>query len=180
MFYCDFVSGKPKDNVNWHYHDTCYGFPLEDDNELFGRLILEINQAGLNWETILKKEAAFVKAYDNFDIKIIASYEQKDIERLLSDASIIRNKLKINAAIYNANVILGLQKEFGSFKNWLDVNHPKTREEWTKLFRKHFKFVGGEIVNEFLVSTGYLAGAHTESCPVYKKILKLNPAWMTR
>jgi len=180
MYYCDFIAGiNPEKNVHKHYHDHLYGFPIEDDNELFGRLILEINQAGLSWETILKKEQAFRKAYDNYDIQTIAAYEQKDIERLLSDAGIIRNKLKINAVIHNANVILELQKEFGSFKNWLDANHPKTREEWTKFFKKHFKFVGGEIVNEFLVSTGYLKGAHADYCPVYKETLKHNPKWMT-
>lgn len=170
MNYCEFTIDKPEDNVHKYYHDHLYGFPLDDDNELFGRLILEINQAGLSWETILKKEPAFRKAYDNYDIKKVASYKEEDIERLLSDAGIIRNKLKINAAVYNANVILGFQKEFGSFQNWLNANHPRSREEWTKLFRKHFKFVGGEIVNEFLVSTGYLEGAHSEECPVYKRI----------
>lgn len=177
MNYCEFVADKAADNVHRHYHDHLYGFPLDDDNELFGRLILEINQAGLSWETILKKETAFRVAYHNYDIKAVANFGEEDVERLLSDAGIIRNKLKINAAIYNANVILGLQHEFGSFKNWLDLYHPKSREEWTRFFKKHFKFVGGEIVNEFLMSTGYLPGAHAEGCPVYEKILTLAPAW---
>ena len=178
MKYCEFIADKPDDSVHRPYHDHLYGFPLDDDNELFGRLILEINQAGLSWETILKKEPAFRRAYDNYDIPTIARYGDEDISRLLSDAGIIRNRLKINAAIHNANVILGLQKEFGSFKNWLDTHHPKSREEWTKFFKKHFKFVGGEIVNEFLMSTGYLPGAHAEECPVYHKIVECNPAWM--
>ncbi len=178
MSYCDFVAKiKGQDNVHKHYHDKLYGFPIEDDNELFGRLLLEINQAGLSWETILKKEPAFRKAYNNFDIKIIAAYEERDRERLLSDAGIIRNRLKVNAAIHNANVILKLQNEFGSFKLWLDSNHPKTKEEWTKLFKKNFKFVGGEIVNEFLMSTGYLKGAHDETCPIHAEIMKHSPAW---
>lgn len=171
--YCEYVKDKPHDNVHRYYHDYLYGFPLDDDNELFGRLILEINQAGLSWETILKKEPAFRKAYDNYDIKIIASYGDEDISRLLSDAGIIRNKLKVNAAIYNANVILDFQREYGSFQNWLDSHHPKSREEWVKLFKKHFKFVGGEIVNEFLMSTGYLEGAHVKECPVCKKIAEI-------
>ena len=173
MNYCEFSASKPDGNVNKHYHDNLYGFPLEDDDELFGRLILEINQAGLSWDTILKKEPAFRKAYDNYSIEAIAAYREEDIERLLSDAGIVRNKLKVNAAIYNANVILGFKRDFGSFKNWLDNNHPKTREEWVKLFKKYFKFVGGEIVNEFLLSTAYLEGAHVEDCPVYKKIASL-------
>ncbi|ULT46104.1 DNA-3-methyladenine glycosylase I [Niabella defluvii] len=96
------------------------------------------------------------------------------------DAGIIRNRLKINAAIENAKTIIGLQKEFGSFKNWLDFHHPKTREEWMKLFKKTFKFTGGEIVNEFLMSTGYLPGCHSETCPAYKKIAKLRPMWMKK
>jgi DNA-3-methyladenine glycosylase I len=179
MKYCDFVAAiQSEDNVHKRYHDCLYGFPIDDDNELFGRLILEINQAGLSWETILKKEANFRKAYHNFDIKTVAAYDDADVQRLLSDAGIIRNKLKVHAAIYNANRIIELQKEMGSLKNWLDKNHPKTKDEWVKLFKKHFKFVGGEIVNEFLMSIGYLGGAHAEYCPVYTDIIKLNPAWL--
>lgn len=175
--YCEFVEPLPGNDVNNIYHDTAYGFPIDDDNELFGRLILEINQAGLSWSTILNKEKNFRKAYHNFEIKKVASYKERDIERLLNDAGIIRNRLKINAAIHNANVILAIKKESGSFKNWLDSNHPMKKEEWTRLFKKTFKFTGGEIVNEFLMSTGYLPNAHIAECPVYKKILKLNPPW---
>jgi DNA-3-methyladenine glycosylase I len=159
------------------YHDDQYGFPIHEDNELFCRLILEINQAGLSWTTILKKQDGFRKAYHQFNIRKVASYSQKDIDRLLNDASIIRNRLKVNAAIENAKTILSLQKQFGSFKNWLDHHHPLTKEEWTKLFKKTFRFTGGEIVNEFLMSTGYLPGAHDESCPIFKKALKAKPAW---
>jgi 3-methyladenine DNA glycosylase len=138
---------------------------------------MEINQAGLSWETILKKETSFRKAYGNFNIGKVAAYTEKDRGRLLADAGIIRNKLKINAAIENAKTILTLQKEFGSFEKWLEYHHPKTKEEWTKLFKKTFRFTGGEIVNEFLMSIGYLRGAHSESCPVYKEILKTKPMW---
>ena len=159
-----------KDNVHVHYHNTEYGFPIEDDNLLFARLVLEINQAGLSWTTILNKQQTFRKAYHNFNIKKVAGYKEKDFERLMNDAGIIRNRLKINAAIENAKTILDLQKEFGSFKNWLAHHHPKNREEWTKLFKKTFKFTGGEIVNEFLMSTGYLPGAHSIHCPVYERI----------
>lgn len=159
------------------YHDTQYGFPIEDDNELFCRLVLEINQAGLSWTTILNKQENFRKAYHNFNIKKVAAYKEKDLERLMNDAGIIRNRLKINAAIENAKMILVLQKEFGSFKNWLSYHHPKTKQEWTKLFKKTFKFTGGEIVNEFVLSTGYLPGAHDASCPIHKNVLKAKPMW---
>ena len=169
---------KPEEmSVHKIYHDTQYGFPITDDNELFCRLILEINQAGLSWTTILKKQEGFRKAYKNFDIKKVAAFKETDTLRLLSDAGIIRNRLKVNAAIENAKTILTLKKEKGSFRNWLDHHHPLNREEWTRLFKQTFRFTGGEIVNEFLVSTGYLPGAHDDSCPVYKKILKTGPAW---
>lgn len=182
MSYCsyiEFLSGDKKE-LHKNYHDKYYGFPIHSDNELFRRLILEINQAGLSWETILKKEKAFRSAYDNFNVKKIASYTEKDKERLLNDAGIIRNRLKINATIENAKTILTLQKEFGSFDKWLEFHHPKTKEEWAKLFKKTFRFTGGEIVNEFLMSIGYLSGAHVETCPVYKEILKQNSIWMTK
>lgn len=159
------------------YHDHHYGFPIHDDDELFGRLIMEINQAGLSWETILKKEESFRAAYDNFNIHKVAAYTQEDRERLLSDPGIIRNKLKVNAAIENAKTIVGLQKEFGSFEKWLEHHHPKELPEWMKLFKKTFKFTGGEIVNEFLMSIGYLKGSHDESCSVYHEILKHDPMW---
>ena len=178
--YCRYVADLPKDNVHRIYHDTEYGFPIEDDNGLFGRLILEINQAGLSWTTILNKKENFFKAYDNFDIKTVANYDDEDRARLLSDAGIIRNKLKVNAAIHNAQVILDLQDEYGSFKNWLDHNHPLSKDEWVKLFKKTFKFTGGEITNEFLMSSGYLPGTHGEDCPIYHQILKHNPRWNNR
>lgn len=177
MSYCEYCEKPDAKDVHKRYHDLYYGFPIEDDNELFGRLIMEINQAGLSWETILNKEQNFRNAYSNFTIEHVAQYEEEDRERLLSDAGIIRNKLKVNAAIHNAQQILQLKQEFGSFSSWLDKNHPLSRDEWTKLFKKTFKFVGGEIVNEFLMSTGYLPGAHIESCAVFDDILKSNPKW---
>lgn len=159
------------------YHDVEYGFPLDDDDALFARLILEINQAGLSWTTILKKKDHFFRAYHGLRIAKVAAYGDRDIERLMQDAGIIRNRLKILAAIENAKRIRVIAKEHGSFRSWLDTHHPLTKDEWVKLFKKHFRFTGGEIVNEFLMSTGYLPGAHTESCPVYKKLLKASPAW---
>jgi DNA-3-methyladenine glycosylase I len=175
--YCDFVQNAGKETVHRHYHDNEYGFPIEDDNLLFARLVLEINQAGLSWETILKKKDNFFKAFDDFNIDKVARYTDKKKEKLLQDAGIIRNRLKVEAAISNAKKTREIQKEFGSFKKWLDKNHPKSKEEWVKLFKETFRFTGGEIVNEFLMSTGNLPGAHVESCAAYKKIMKLKPAW---
>ncbi|UOU96965.1 DNA-3-methyladenine glycosylase I [Chryseobacterium daecheongense] len=180
MSYClaiERMQPESRKELHKNYHDHHYGFPIHNDNELFGRLIMEINQAGLSWETILKKEAGFRKAYSNFNVKKIAAYTEKDRERLLNDPEIIRNKLKVNAAIENAKTVLELQKEFGSFEKWLEYHHPKTLQEWMKLFKKTFKFTGGEIVNEFLMSIGYLQGAHNENCSVHSKILQHNPMW---
>src|ERR1700710_2640093 len=113
MSYCGAIAhmSDEKKSIHKPYHDDHYGFPIHDDNELFCRLVLEINQAGLSWETILKKESTFRKAYSNFNIKKVASYTEKDRERLMADPGIIRNRLKINAAIENAKTILQLQKE---------------------------------------------------------------------
>lgn len=176
--YCDYCNSHPEDQYNRIYHDTQYGFPLKDDNLLFERLILEINQAGLSWITILKKADNFHKAYHGFNIYKVAKYDEKDVTRLLADPGIIRNRLKVNAAIVNAQKIQELQKEHGSFKAWLDANRSLSKDEWVKLFKKTFVFTGGEIVNEFLMSTGYLPGAHDESCPIYRKVASLRPAWM--
>lgn len=171
MSYCNYVNQNIYEQADYllhkHYHDHQYGFPIDSDDELFGRLILEINQAGLSWTLMLRKQEGFRRAYDQFSIEKIAAYDDQDRERLLIDAGIIRNRLKINAAIVNAQKILELRTEFGSFKGWLDAHHPKPKEEWVKLFKKTFKFTGGEIVNEFLMSTGYLPGAHSEDCPIY-------------
>jgi DNA-3-methyladenine glycosylase I len=178
--YCGYVRAHPEDKHNRLYHDTEYGFPLCDDDRLFERLVLEINQAGLSWITILKKADNFRRAYHGFHLPTVAAYGEADRARLLSDAGIIRNRLKVNAAIVNAGNILELQKEFGSFQGWLDAHHPLAKEEWVKLFKKNFVFTGGEIVGEFLLSTGYLRGAHEADCPVYKKIAALHPAWMMK
>ena len=178
--YCEAVATMDKNNLHKIYHDNAYGFPIDNDNELFERLILEINQAGLSWSTILNKQENFKKAYKNFNIKKVAAFKEKDFERLMNDPGIIRNRLKINAAIENAKTLLNIQKEFGSFKKWIDHHHPKTKDEWVKIFKTTFRFTGGEIVNEFLMSTGYLAGAHVESCPVYKKVVKEKPAFFKK
>jgi DNA-3-methyladenine glycosylase I len=180
MSYCRAIEYMPQERQALHkaYHDHLYGFPIHDDNELFCRLVLEINQAGLSWETILKKEETFRIAYDNFELKTVAAYTDADRERLMADPGIIRNRLKINAAIENAKTILALQAEHGSFEKWLELHHPKTKEEWVKLFKKTFRFTGGEIVNEFLMSIGFLPGAHSADCRVYKNVLEAKPKWV--
>jgi DNA-3-methyladenine glycosylase I len=182
MSYCTVIETmvEPRLGLHKNYHDHHYGYPIHDDNALFGRLILEINQAGLSWETVLRKEPFFIKAYDSYNLDKVAAYTEKDRDRLMNDPGIIRNRLKINAAIENAKTILTLQKEFGSFEKWLSQNHPKTKEEWVRIFKKTFKFTGGEIVNEFLMSIGYLPGAHAENCPVYSKVLKKKPMWLKK
>ena len=135
--YCAYAASHPEDTLNKNYHDTEYGFPLTDDNRLFERLMLEINQAGLSWITILKKADAFRRAFQGFDIEAVARYTEADRARLLADAGIIRNRLKVNAAIVNAQRILELRKEFGSFRGWLDAHHPRSKEAWVKLFKKN-------------------------------------------
>ncbi len=177
--YCQYVRDLPENDLHKNYHDQEYGFPLEEDNALFGRLILEINQAGLSWTTILRKKEHFEIAYDGFNILKIASYGERDRNRLLQDAGVIRNRLKVDAAIFNAQRVLALQEEFGSFKGWIEHHHPLVREEWVKVFKKTFRFTGGEIVNEFLMSTGYLPGAHEKGCPVYGKWASSMPKCLT-
>jgi DNA-3-methyladenine glycosylase I len=174
MTYCDYITTITGDKLSLHkeYHDNHYGYPIENDDELFERLMFEINQAGLNWILILKKQHNFRIAFDNYNIEKVANYGESDFQRLMNDPGIIRNKLKINAAIENAKIILKIRNETGSFRKWLDIHAEKdvSPEEWTKLFKKTFKFTGGEIVNEFLISTGYLPGAHSPQCPVYERI----------
>jgi DNA-3-methyladenine glycosylase I len=175
LTYCDIAPGH-----EWHgpYHDDEYGFPLVGDAELFERLVLEINQAGLSWLTVLKKRDAFRRAYGGFDPEVVAAYRARDRRRLLADAGIIRNRLKVDAAIANAATILELRASHGSFAGWLDAHHPRPKAEWVKLFKRTFRFTGGEIVGEFLMSTGYLPGAHAKNCPVYKRVAARRPAWM--
>lgn len=179
MSYCQFCLDLPTDDLNKIYHDTAYGFLIRDDNALFGRLILEINQAGLSWELMLKKEENFRLAFDHFDIEKIARYDDVKVSELLQDSGIIRNQLKIRSVIYNAQKIIELRKEYGSFHAWLDAHHPRSLKEWVKLFKKNFKFVGGEIVKEFLVSTSYLKGAHDENCMIFVHMDKETLKWNT-
>ena len=173
--YCEAAPGHP---FHGPYHDGEYGFPLRRDDELFERLVLEINQAGLSWLTILRKREAFRRAFDGFDVERVAAYGDADRARLLADAGIVRNRLKVDAAIDNARRILALRAWHGSFAGWLDAHHPRSKEAWVKLFKQTFRFTGGEIVGEFLMSTGYLPGAHQEGCPVFARVAALGPPWM--
>lgn len=178
-YYCHHCQKLPLDNIHRVHHDTVYGLALKDENELFGRMLMEINQAGLSWDTILKKEDNFRNAYSNFDIQKIARYAEKDIDRLLNDAGIIRNRLKIHAAIYNAKHILKIQKEYGSLFLWIKKQEAADTKEWVKLFKKEFKFVGGEIVHEFLMSIGRIEGAHAPECNRYKQYVTERKKWLT-
>lgn len=159
------------------YHDAEYGFPASDEKVLFERLILEINQAGLSWLTILKKRAAFRAAFADFEVDRVAAFGPADVERLLNNSGIVRNRLKIEATTENARRIQALRQSHGSFVGWLEAYHPRAPEEWTRLFRRTFRFTGGQIVNEFLMSIGYLPGAHAPDCPVFARILELSPPW---
>ena len=172
--YCRLAPGH---TFHGAYHDTEYGFPARDDAVLFERLVLEINQAGLSWLTVLKKRAAFAAAFQGFDIDRVAAFAAKDVKRLMADAGIIRNRLKIEAVIENARRLQAIRRSHGSFAHWLDAHHPLPKERWVKLFRDTFRFTGGEIVNEFLMSLGYLRGAHVPSCPVQAAIAALGPPW---
>jgi DNA-3-methyladenine glycosylase I len=172
--YCAMAPSHP---FHGPYHDTEYGFPSRDDRVLFERLALEINQAGLSWLTVLKKREAFAAAFAAWDLERVARFGARDVARLLADPGIIRNRLKVEATIENARRILALRDRHGSFAAWLDAHHPRDKTEWVRLFRDTFRFTGGEIVGEFLMSLGYLPGAHTEDCPVQRRVLRAAPPW---
>ena len=172
--YCDIAPGHP---LHGPYHDTEYGFPLADDDALLERFALEINQAGLSWELMLRKRDNFRRAFRGFDVATVARFGARDEARLLADAGIVRNRLKVRAVIENARRIRALQASHGSFAAWLAAHHPLTRAEWAKLFKRSFVFTGGEIVGEFLMSTGYLPGAHREDCPVFARLARAKPPW---
>jgi DNA-3-methyladenine glycosylase I len=173
--YCDIAPGHP---LHGPYHDHEYGFPQREEAVLFERLLLEINQAGLSWETMLRKRDGFRAAYSGFDVDRVARYGERDRARLLADPGIIRNRLKVEAAIHNARVIQQLRDTHGGFAAWLDAHHPLPKAEWVKLFKKTFRFTGGEITGEFLMSLGYLPGAHRQDCPAYRRAAKQRPPWM--
>jgi DNA-3-methyladenine glycosylase I len=173
--YCRIAPGHP---VHGPYHDTEYGFPQRDETVLFERLGLEIFQAGLSWELILKRRAGLAAAFAGFDVDRVAAYGAEDLARLLADPAIIRNRAKVEAMIANAQVVQGLRASHGGLAAWLDAHHPRALADWVKLFRKTFRFTGPEVVREFLLSTGYLPGAHAADCPVAERIAAARPPWM--
>ncbi|MEC4589574.1 DNA-3-methyladenine glycosylase I [Nitrospirillum amazonense] len=172
--YCAIAPGHP---FHGPYHEREHGFPTTDEAVLFERLMLEVNQAGLSWLVVLRKRDAFNAAFLGFDVDKVAALGPEDVERLMQDAGIVRNRLKIEAAIHNARVIQGLRASHGGFAAWIAAHHPLTKVEWVKLFRRTFRFTGGEIVGEFLMSIGYLPLAHAEDCPVDRELAALGQPW---
>src|SRR4029077_3234345 len=130
---------------------------------------------GLSWATMLRKREAFRAAFAGYAVDEVATFGAADFDRLMADAGIIRNRLKIAAVIDNAKRIQELRRSHGSFAEWLDAHHPRPLSDWVQLFRRTFRFTGGEIVNEFLMSLGYLPGAHDKTCPVFATITELRP-----
>jgi len=173
--YCDFARGHP---VHGPYHDREYGFPIDDERLLFERLLLEINQAGLNWELVLNKREGFRRAFCGYDVDRVASFGEQDRARLLADPGIVRNRLKVDAAITNAGVIRAMRSTHGGFAGWLRAHHPLSKDDWVRLFRRTFRFTGGEITGQFLMSIGYLPSPHRPECPVYERIVRLAPPWL--
>ncbi len=181
----------PKDKaVYLKYHDEEWGVPIHDDRKLFEFLVLESFQAGLSWLTVLNKRESFRKAFDNFDAEKVAYYDDDKVERLMSDKGIIRNRLKISAAVNNARIFLQLQEEFGSFdnyiwqfvegkpivnayKNWKDI---PTKTEISDIMSKDmgqrgFKFRGSTICYAFMQAVG-MFNDHETSCFRYREILE--------
>lgn len=163
--YCLYARAQEKDNVHRKHHDTEHGKIPKNDDDLFRRLMLEISQAGLSFETVLKKKESIYASFSSIDK--VANYKEKDIKLLMQNPGIIRNRLKIESAIFNARKIKEIQKN-ESFHSWIKRNKQPNRESWVKLFKNNFKFVGGEIINEFLMSINMIPGAHDSNCPFYK------------
>ena len=172
-----YCRAAPSHPLHGPYHDDEYGFPASDEAVLFERLALEINQAGLSWLTVLKKRPAFRAAFADFAVDRVAAFGSADIARLLADPGIVRNRQKIEAVVANARRIQELRRSHGSFHGWIEAHHPRPLDEWTRLFRQNFRFTGGLIVGEFLMSLGYLPGAHEPDCPAHARILALQPPW---
>jgi DNA-3-methyladenine glycosylase I len=164
------------------YHDTEWGVLNTDEHYLFEMLILESFQAGLSWQCVLNKREAFREAYDNFDIDKIIKYDEQKIEQLISNPNIIRNKLKIKSSIQNAKIFRDIQKEYGTFNNYLQsfaknkiINelHKTTNELSDKiscdLKKRGMKFVGSTIIYSYLQAIGIIC-SHEPDCFLYKKI----------
>jgi DNA-3-methyladenine glycosylase I len=172
--YCRIAPGHP---LHGPYHDTEYGFPSADETVLFERLCLEIMQAGLSWELVLKRRGGMRVAFAGFAVDRVAEFGAADEARLLADARIVRNRLKVRAIVENARRVRALRASHGGFSAWLEAHHPRAKAEWVKLFRTTFLFTGGEIVGEFLLSLGYLPGAHAPDCPVAARAQAAGARW---
>jgi DNA-3-methyladenine glycosylase I len=177
-----------KNELERAYHDNEWGVPIHDDRGLFEFLVLEGAQAGLSWSTILRKRNGYRKAFDNFDARKISRYSEADVSRLLANPEIIRNTLKINAAVSNARAFLEVQREFGSFDRyiWRFVHGRPIQNSWTKttdipsssseseamgkdLQKRGFKFIGATICYAFMQAVG-MVNDHVVGCFRYKEI----------
>jgi DNA-3-methyladenine glycosylase I len=177
-----------EDKLMIEYHDKEWGVPTHDDKILFEYFVLDAFQAGLNWKTILNKRENFRKAFEKFDYKKISKYSEKELERLMNDSGIIRNRQKINSAIINAQRFLEIQKEFGSFDKyiWKFTNHKIIKNKWksdgeipakTKesdkmsedLKKRGFKFTGSTICYAFMQASG-IVNDHTTNCFRWKEL----------
>jgi len=186
---CAWVRNRPDDDIMVRYHDEEWGVPLHDDQRLFELLTLEGAQAGLSWDTILKRREGYRRAFEGFDIARIAAYGTTDAERLLSDTGIIRNRAKVAATIGNAQATLEVQRELGSLDAYLwgfvdgqaVVNGPESMsdvpaktpasEAMSKaLLKRGFRFVGPTIVYAFMQSAG-LVNDHTRDCFRYGELV---------
>ena len=175
------------------YHDKEWGVPVHGDRTLFEFLILEGAQAGLSWQTVLNKRENYRKAFSNFDAKKIARYTPENAARLMSDPGIIRNRLKIDATIRNAQAFLQVQKEFGSFDAYIwqfaggkPINHklasmkdvpartPESDAMSKDLLKRGFKFVGSTICYAFMQAVG-MVNDHQVNCFRYKQVSRENP-----
>jgi DNA-3-methyladenine glycosylase I len=180
---CEWATGEP----NLSYHDKEWGRPEHDDQKLFEFLILEGAQAGLSWITILKRREGYKKAFSNFDVKKVAKYNQKQTDKLLKDESIIRNRLKINSAVNNAQQFLKVQQEFETFDKyiWSFVNNKPIKNKFKKLSdlpastlisekmskdlkKRGFNFVGPTICYALMQAIG-MVNDHTSGCFRYQK-----------
>lgn len=177
--------------LEMEHHDEEWGVPVHDDRLLFEMLILEGAQSGLSWATILQKRDGYRQAFDNFDAKKISRYSEKKVEKLLQDPGIVRNKLKVNATVVNAKQFLQIQKEYGSFDEyiWSFVGGKPIKNKWKKLSevpsssaeshdmsksmkKKGFKFIGPTTCYAYMQAIG-MVNDHVVSCFRYTKVSKM-------
>lgn len=180
-----------KDTQEMHYHDTEWGVPIHDDAKHFEFIVLDTFQAGLSWRTILHKRDGFRKAFDKFNYKKIAKYTEEKLRSLEQDTGIIRNKLKIKATVTNAQAFIAVQKEFGSFNDyiWQFVNHKPIDRKYKSsddfqatsaesdamskdLYKRGFKFVGSTICYAYMQAAGMINDHHMD-CFRYKQVKNL-------